>query len=466
MKLTSVLMISALNSGAGKTTIATGLMAALTKRGLNVAGAKVGPDYIDPTFHTLATGNASYNLDTFMTGRAGALISASRAAMGADILVVEGVMGLFDGTRLDTVKSEFELEPIVANPRALTGSTAEIAMLLGAPIVLVIDASGASDSIAASVLGARAVNPSLQIVGVIANRVAGVRHVESIRTTLAEFGIPLFGWLARSSDEFMPSRHLGLIPVQERPAESRNSVRDLVGLIEDGFDIDRLLLYATELNMPQFSPKATDPALYGTKIAIATGRAFTFEYVENRDILRELGAELVDFDPTTDEALPEAVSGLIIGGGYPEVYIDQIAENHHLLESIAAFASSGGVIWAECAGHMVLGASLDGKSLAGVHPGQAEMGRSLTLGYRIASTSSENPMFGPDEVFRAHEYHYSTMQDGGSDLRAVGRTGSSTSGYVSPTIFSTYMHLHLGGSSTAAARFLRAAQNRNVKGSR
>ncbi len=457
-KLTRAIIISALNSGAGKTTISSGIMAAVRKRGISITSAKVGPDYIDPTFHRIATGRPSYNIDTFLTGRSGAIASVGRAAKGADYLIIEGVMGIFDGTALDTTSDRLNPEPQPGNWRFPTGSTAEVAMLLGAPIVLVLDSKGTTESLVASVIGIKNSNPSLLIAGVILNRVASEEHATQIARALTASGIPLLGAIPKESSAEVDSRHLGLIPASEDLSHATKKLESIRSAVQAHLDVEKILMLARRI--PLSVPTETrEVKVNRTRptIAFATGKAFTFFYQENFDLLEEAGAQLVGFDPTTEEALPVETDALIIGGGYPEVYLTEIVQNQKLLSQIASFYLRGGPIWAECAGHMVLGATIEKIKTASVHRGHSTMGKRVTLGYRFVSTQKSNPLFDKGTIFRAHEYHYSKMSDDGNDFECLGRSGKTSSGIAEANLVSSYLHFHLGYDPSSADRFLSRA---------
>ena len=433
-------------------------MAAARERGFSVAAAKVGPDYIDPTFHRIATGRASYNIDTFLTGRNGALASIRRAAKSADYLIIEGVMGIFDGTTLDTTEDILNPYPHPGNWRFATGSTAEIAMMLGAPIVLVLDSRGTTESLVASVIGIKNTNPSLLIAGVILNRTASKEHVTQIARALSASGIPLLGALAKESSAEVDSRHLGLVPASEDLSRATRKLESICAAVQSQVDVDKVIQLArrVSLGVPLEATPFESHKIRPT-IAFATGKAFTFFYQENFDLLQEAGGDLVGFDPTKEESLPNGTDALIIGGGYPEVYLADIVQNRKLLSEIASFHIQGGPIWAECAGHMVLGSSIEQVETASVHQGRSTMGDRVTLGYRFVSTKKTNPLFDSGSVFRAHEYHYSKMDSDGDDFQCLGRGGKASSGIVGPSLISSYLHFHLGYQPNSALRYVASA---------
>jgi cobyrinic acid a,c-diamide synthase len=347
------LVIAGTSSGAGKTTVATGLMAAFAARGLEVAGFKVGPDFIDPSYHALATGRPGRNLDAFLSGPEliGPLFAAGAA--GAGIAIVEGVMGLFDG----------------ASGRGELASTAQVAKLLDAPVVLVVDAAAVGRSVGATVHGFATFDPALRIAGVIANRVGSDRHAEIVAGALDEIGVPLLGVVRRDPGLVTPSRHLGLVPAAERDREARHLVTTL-GQRLTGLDLDaleRLARTAPELHAEAWEPWGeTAPADPPVRVALAGGPAFTFLYQENLELLTVAGAELFAFDPVAGERLPAATDALYLGGGFPEVHAEALAANEPLRREIAAFAAAGRPVLAECGGLLYLCRSLDGKPMCGV----------------------------------------------------------------------------------------------------
>ncbi|MCU1462196.1 MAG: Hydrogenobyrinate a,c-diamide synthase, partial [Acidimicrobiales bacterium] len=315
------LVVAGTHSGVGKTTIATGLMAALRARGQRVASAKVGPDFIDPGYHAMATGRPGRNLDAWICGDDTIAPLASRAGAGCDVLIVEGVMGLFDGAE---------------GGRA---STAHVAQLLDAPIVLVVDASAMSDSVAALVHGFATFDPTLRVAGVVLNRVASDGHEAMLRDALSAMKVPVLGVLRRDDRLTWRDRHLGLVPVVERPDAVRRSVDALARVIAHGCDVDALLALATTappsiVDDPPRARSVVDRA--GVPIAVASGRAFSFMYPDNLELLAQAGADIVPFDPLADPSLPEGVAALVAGGGFPEVYADALAANEPLLADVRA----------------------------------------------------------------------------------------------------------------------------------
>lgn len=446
------LVIGATHSGAGKTTVATGLMAALAARGTAVASAKVGPDFIDPGYHAVATGRPGRNLDAWLAGPERIPELAERAAGGAEVLVVEGVMGLFDGS---------------ADPDTPErGSTAECARLLEAPVVLVVDAGGMSRSVAATVDGFTRFDPRIRIGGVVLNRVGSDGHETLLREALAPLGVPVLGALRRDDAFAWRDRHLGLVPVVEQRDSVAASVARLGAAVERHCDVDALVALAR--SAPRSAPRSvgsgardgasTPPvrtaAARRPRVGIAAGPAFSFVYPDNLEALEAAGAELVPFDPRTDERLPEALDGLYAGGGFPEVFAPELAANRPLLDGVRAAAGAGLVILAECGGLLWLARSLDGWAMAAVVPADAVMTGRLSLGYRRAVALVDCPVAAAGAALRGHEYHYSTTDPPGDGLHLAGRFGQGPAGFASPRLLASYLHLHFGADPAPAQRFV------------
>jgi cobyrinic acid a,c-diamide synthase len=441
IQLGARLVVAGTSSGVGKTTVATGLMAALGHRGLRVAAAKVGPDFIDPGYHALATGRPGRNLDAWICGPGAIGPLAGRAAQGADVLVVEGVMGLFDGS---------------ADPAGPAASTAEVAGLLDAPVVLVVDGASVGASVAAMVHGFATFDPDVAVAGVILNRVGSDGHEALLRDALEPSGIPVVGALRRGDDYAWRDRHLGLVPVVEQPGQVRGSVARLAAAVARDCDLDAVLALARS------APPLTVPDPPGARhqgravVAVAAGPAFSFTYPDNLELLAQAGAELVPFDPLADARLPEGASGLYAGGGFPEVFVGGLAANQPLLDHVRHRVGDGLVTWAECGGLLWLSRSLDGHALAGVVAADGRMTDRLTLGYRRARLRVPSPLGAAGTELRGHEFHYSTVDPAGDGLDWSGRTGQGRAGFAGPTLLASYVHLHLGGDPTVAERFVAA----------
>ncbi|MEF9882190.1 cobyrinate a,c-diamide synthase [Streptomyces sp. P9-A4] len=462
------LVIAAPSSGAGKTTVATGLMAAFAGRGLAVSPHKVGPDYIDPGYHALATGRPGRNLDAYMCGTGLVAPLFAHGARGCDLAVVEGVMGLYDG----------------AADQGELASTAQVSKLLKAPVVLVVDASSQSRSVAALVHGFASWDPEVRIGGVILNKVATDRHEHLLREALGESGVPVLGVLRRAPAVATPSRHLGLVPVAERQAAAVAAVAAQAEQVRAGCDLEALLALAR--SAPELHAEAWDPEVAGRlraggpgvptlprtpsggtpiapaermptpRVAVAGGAAFTFSYAEHTELLRAAGAEVVVFDPLRDEVLPEGTSGLVIGGGFPEVYGAELSANEPLRKAVAALAASGAPIAAECAGLLYLARSLDGKPMCGVLDADARMSSRLTLGYRDAVAVNDSVLAPAGARTRGHEFHRTVIEPGAGALPAWGlrQPERRVEGFVRGGVHASYVHTHWAGFPEAAARFV------------
>jgi cobyrinic acid a,c-diamide synthase len=460
-------VIAGTHSGVGKTTLATGIMAAFTARNLSVASAKVGPDFIDPGYHAIATGRPAHNLDGWICGAGAVAPLAALAGANADLLVVEGVMGLFDGAGW---LPDAEPEPPPGGPGpnpAGNASTADAAMALDAPVILVVDASSMSTSVAALVHGFRTFDPDLRLAGVILNQVGSDHHESLLREALAPLsvhGVPVLGVLHRDDSFRWRDRHLGLVPVVERPNEIRASIDQVARAIDRSVDLDAILLLARDApTMPSKgigalpSTRRMTPPGTTVRIAVAGGKAFSFAYPDNLRRLVESGAELVPFDPLVDTDLPQGIAGLYAGGGFPEVFADALNANRPLLASVRRQVSDGLVTWAECGGMLWLASSLDDRRQCDAIDASGRMGARLTLGYRTAVATVTSPVAAAGTSLRGHEFHYSTIDPPGRALALTGRSGSSTGGFATPTLLASYLHLHLGADPTPAERFVAAS---------
>jgi cobyrinic acid a,c-diamide synthase len=456
-------VVSAPVSGAGKTTVAMGLIAALRSHGLTVSAHKVGPDYIDPGYLGLAAGRPARNLDAWLTSEALIPGLFLHGAVGARISVVEGVMGLFDGVAGGSAGCpDF-------------GSTAHVARLLRAPVLLVIDAAAQSRSVAALVHGFASFDPQVHIGGVVLNRVGSDRHERLLREALAGIGMPVLGVLRREDAVGVPSRHLGLVPVAERSAEATAAVAAAGELIRRSVDLNAVVALAA--GAPRITAGPWDPNLAvgptprgvggrRTRIAVAGGAAFSFSYAEHAELLRAAGAEVVTVDPCRDEALPVGTAGLVLGGGFPEVYSAALSENELLRKDVADLAASGGVVVAECAGLLYLTRSLDRAPMCGVLTAQAAMTRRLTLGYRRAVAATDSVLGPAGQEFRGHEFHrtVTTPSAGRSPawrLSATDVAGGAAEpvaeGHVVGNVHASYLHLHWAGRPRIARRIVAAA---------
>ncbi|RKN04654.1 cobyrinate a,c-diamide synthase [Streptomyces radicis] len=436
-------MVAAPSSGQGKTTVATGLMAALRSAGHEVSGHKVGPDYIDPGYHALATGRPGRNLDPHLVGEERVAPLLLHGAEGADVAVIEGVMGLHDG-RLGT--DGF-------------ASSAHVATVTRTPVVLVMDVAGQSRSVAAVALGMAAYAPEVHVAGVVLNRVGSARNTAEIERSLERAGLPVVGALPRDDRLATPSRHLGLVPVAERDDPAR-LIAHLGERVARHLDLDALLSIARaapDLDAAPWRPGREVVAVgaFGQRrpvVAMAGGRAFTFRYAETEELLTAAGCAVVTFDPLTDTALPPDTRGIYLGGGFPEVYAADLAANRALLHDVRAAVSRGIPTVAECAGLLYLSASLDGAEMAGVLPTEAAMTDRLTLRYPVATAAADSLVTRAGERVTGHEFHRTLTSPMAGATPAWHIDGEAT-GFASPTCHAAYLHVHWAGHPGLAQRF-------------
>jgi cobyrinic acid a,c-diamide synthase len=434
------LVVAGTRSGAGKTTVATGLMAALARRGVAVAAGKVGPDFIDPGYHALATGRPGRNLDPWMSGLESIAPLAARASAGAELLVVEGVMGLFDGAADGT-----------------PSSTAEVAKRLDAPVVLVVDAASMSQSVAALVHGYRTWDPAVRVAGVILNLVGSDNHEHMLRAALDDAGVAVYGALRRNDALQWRSRHLGLQPVAEDPAGVRSSLDRLAATIEASCDLDGLIRLAATAP-PLTTTALPEPRRVGaTRVAVAAGPAFSFCYPDNLEALAVAGAEVVTFDPCADACLPEGTAAVLAGGGFPELFAAELSSNRPMLASLADHCRRGGAVWAECGGLLWLARRLDDWPMAAVIDAEATMGGGRVLGYRSATTTGLCPLGPAGTGLRGHEFHYSSTDPPGDALVMTGRHGVVPGGFAGPSLLASYLHVHLAAAPQLAEAFVATA---------
>ncbi|WP_031086084.1 cobyrinate a,c-diamide synthase [Streptomyces sp. NRRL WC-3549] len=445
------LVVAAPASNSGKTTVATGLMAAFAGRGLAVSPHKVGPDYIDPGYHALATGRPGRNLDAYMCGPELIAPLFGHGAAGCDLAVVEGVMGLYDG----------------ASGQGELASTAQVSKLLRAPVVLVVDASSQSRSVAALVHGFASWDPEVRIGGVILNKVGSDRHEALLREALEETGLPVLGALRRAPQVATPSRHLGLVPVAERQADAVGAVAAMAERVREGCDLDALLALArTAPGLPGavWEPEQRPVAGARPVVAVAGGAAFTFAYAEHAELLRAAGAEVAVFDPLRDEKLPEGTAGLVIGGGFPEVYAPELSANEPLRAAVTELASAGAPVAAECAGLLYLARELDGRPMCGVLDASARMSRRLTLGYRSAVAVSDSVLAEAGTRLRGHEFHRTVLEPGAGAVPAWGlhQPERRVEGFVQRGVHASYVHTHWAAAPGVARRFVDHCRRRAV----
>jgi cobyrinic acid a,c-diamide synthase len=450
-------VVAGVASGVGKTTVAAAIMGALTARGYRVQPFKVGPDYIDPSYHSAVCGVACRNLDSWLLAPEAIRELFHRAMAGKDIAVIEGVMGLYDGATGDDE----------------AGSTAQLAKLLGLPVVLVVDASKSSRSVGAVALGFKAFDVSLNLAGVILNGITGDLHLDLALPSLHLAGVRPLGYLPSRETFTLPERHLGLIPTAEGRVATEY-YQQLAAQAAATLDLDQLLAVAAEASVPESNPHTlfpTAPVAPQTAIAVAMDQAFNFYYPDSLDLLTDWGAEIVPFSLLEDTALPSNVGGVYIGGGFPELFAEPLSQNLGMRNAMRAASERGLPIYAECGGLMYLGAGiedLDGHyyAMAGVLPGRSTMqGTRLTLGYRTVKAVHNNCLLAAGETVRGHEFHFSSMPDAGTDIlpsayEVLDQPGRRE-GFVWQNVLASYIHLHMGSKASLAPRFVSTCTRRH-----
>ena len=450
------LVIAAPGSGHGKTTVATGLMGALMATGLKVAGFKVGPDYIDPGYHTLATGRVGRNLDPFLCGEeqmAPLLLHGAQTPEPADIAIIEGVMGLFDGQ----IGSEG------------FASTAHVANLVQAPVIMVIDISHTSRTAAAIMHGLNTFDPDVRLSGVIINKSGSERHALEIVQSIEAIGLEVLGILPRDAGIEIPSRHLGLVPAAERE-EAAEAVAQLARRISDHVSLESIITIARSaptLEVKPWSPADQVRPLSDARpvVAIAAGRAFTFRYAETDELLRAAGCEPVVFDPTSDNRLPDGTAGLYLGGGFPEVHAAELAANEGLRRDIRAAVDAGMPTVAECAGLLYLCRRVDGQPMIGAIEADAIMTERLMLRYRTMIADHDQLLAQAGTRVTGHEFHRTAVERCTVhaaawmlDAEPVGFSGDPA-GIGRETLHASYLHVHWAGHPKLAQRFADAVHD-------
>jgi cobyrinic acid a,c-diamide synthase len=451
-------VIAAPATGQGKTTVATGLMAALTRAGLGVSGHKVGPDYIDPGYHALACGRPGRNLDPHLVGEERVVPLLLHGAAGADVAVIEGVMGLFDGK---------------VGGRGFA-STAHVATLTRSPVVLVVDISRSSRSIGAVVHGMSTWDSEVRVAGVILNQAGSPRHAREVADSIE---LPVLGTIGRDPDLAVPSRHLGLVPAAERD-EARRSLDSLADRIAELVDLEAVLNLAR--SAPELEAEPWDPvaAMGGFEarfartstteissttgkpvVAMAGGRAFTFRYAETEELLRAAGCAVVGFDPMVDPRLPDGTAGIYLGGGFPEVHARELTGNVVLRRELAAAIADGVPTVAECAGLLYLCSSLDSSPMVGAIAAEAAMTERLTLRYPTMTAATDNLLTRAGETVTAHEFHR-TQVSPSRNGRAAWTVDGQDVGFASETLHASYLHTHWAGHPQLAQRFAEAVHAR------
>ena len=445
-------VIAAPASGSGKTTVATGLIGALRCAGHTVAPFKVGPDFIDPGYHSLAAGRPGRNLDPVLVGEALIGPLYAHGASGADIAVVEGVMGLFDG----------RIGPTATTPAA--GSTAHVAGLLGAPVVLVVDARGQSQSIAALLHGFSTYDTATRVAGVILNRVGSSRHEQVLRQACEQAGVPVLGAIPRVAELELPTRYLGLVTAVEYGQRARLAVDAMTALVARHVDLSAIAALAGgRVTPPPWDPAAAVGETPGgrARVALAAGKAFSFGYAEHAELLRAAGAEVVEFDPLVD-VLPDSTDAVLLPGGFPEQFTAELSANELVRRQINELAAAGSPIHAECAGLIYLVSELDGHPMCGVLAGQAHFTSHLALAYRDAVAVADSSLYTAGQRAVVHEFHRTTVtftddyqpawmyraQD------ADRQGGPVRDGVVHSGVHASYLHTHPAAAPEAVARFV------------
>ncbi len=449
------ILVAGTASGVGKTTVSLAISAALRRRGLAVQPFKGGPDFLDTGHHTRISGRTSRNLDTWMLSAEANCDVLRNASLDADFLIVEGMMGLFDGK--DGVTE--------------AGSSAEIAKLLRLPVVLVLDAGKTARSIAAVVLGFEMFDPDLPLAGIVLNRVAGERHFGMLKAAIqSACKTPILGWLPREPAIAIPERHLGLQTAEE--GESGQALEQhidaLAGIAEKQLDLEHLLDLQCGLDLGSKAFPICSRAAEQVRIGVARDRAFSFYYEDNLDLLKHHGAQLVPFSPMHDATLPGDLDALYLAGGYPELYAAEISRNSSMLSEISSFAASGRPVYAECGGMIYLSRQLTTSNgitypMAGVLPFEIEMTpRLVDFGY-VTVTLTEDCLLGKvGTVIRGHSFHYSRIANEAAmttnyrvQYSLSGRTEQE--GYRVGNVLASYVHLHFRAEPAIARHFINAA---------
>jgi len=455
------LLIAGTASGVGKTTVTLAILAAMRRRGLIVQPFKGGPDFLDTGHHTRIAGRTARNLDTWMLSVEANKDVLRQSSQSADGVVVEGMMGLFDG-KGDATE---------------TGSSAEIAKLLQLPVVLVLDASKSARSIAAVILGFELFDPALPLAGVILNRVAGERHFKMLETAiLASCRTPILGWLPREPAISIPERHLGLCTAEESDdCGATNKQIDALSVIaEKHLALDRLLTLECGLSFEPAVVRWPQAGTASVRIGVAHDRAFSFYYEDNLDLLRQHGADIVPFSPLLDTSLPADLDALYLGGGYPELYAQQLSANVTMHTSIRDFVTSRRPVYAECGGMIYLSQQLvtaDGKThtMAGVLPFDMEMtGKLVQFGYVAVELTQDCLLGARGTVVRGHSFHYSRIANEPT-IATNYRVQYSLSGqqedegYSLGNVLASYIHLHFRAAPTIAQHFVETARGMRTR---
>jgi cobyrinic acid a,c-diamide synthase len=441
-------MIAAPASGSGKTTVATGLIGALRKTGHAVAPFKVGPDFIDPGYHALAAGRVGRNLDPVLVGEQLIGPLYAHGAAGADIAVIEGVMGLFDG----------RIDPGGRIPAS--GSSAHVAAMLGVPVILVVDARGQSHSIAALLQGFSTFDAATHIAGVVLNRVGSPRHEQVLRQACEQAGVPVLGAIPRRDELEVPSRYLGLVTAVEFDRRARDAVEAMTTLIARHVDLGAVVgLAQSPAISPAWDPSAiaAEPVTGQVTVALAGGKAFSFGYPEHAELVRACGAEVREFDPLVDP-LPDGTDAVLLPGGFPEQFAAELSGNDVARRQINALAAAGAPIHAECAGLLYLVSELDGHPMCGALAGSARFTEHLTLGYRDAVAVTDSPLYRAGQRAIGHEFHRTAVTFADTYQPAWMYRGQHADpvrdGAVHGGVHASYLHTHPAATPDAVARFV------------
>ncbi|WP_371328121.1 cobyrinate a,c-diamide synthase [Mycobacterium sp. 1423905.2] len=446
--MTSVpgVVVAAPASGSGKTTIATGLIGALRQAGHTVAPFKVGPDFIDPGYHGLAAGRPGRNLDPNLVGEEMIGPLYGHGAQGADLAIIEGVMGLFDG----------RIEPVASAPAR--GSSAHVAALLGVPVVLVVDARGQSQSIAALLHGFSTFDAATRIAGVILNRVGSARHEQVLRQACEQAGVPVLGAIPRVAEMEVPSRYLGLVTAVEYGRRAREAVDAMTALIATHVDLAAVVaVAASRVADAPWDPAAAVAQVTGRQVtvALAAGRAFSFGYPEHAELLTAAGAEVIPFDPLTD-SLPDGTDAVVLPGGFPEQWAAELSANETVRRQINDLAAAGAPVHAECAGLIYLVEELDGHPMCGVVRGSARFTSQLKLAYRDAVAVADSALYALGQRVVGHEFHRTAVTFTGDYQPAwVYRDQAAIQdGVVRDGVHAAYLHTHPVATPEAVGRFV------------
>lgn len=443
-------VIAATQSSSGKTTVVTGILRALKNKGMKVQPFKVGPDYIDPSYHGMAAGRAGHNLDTWLVDESRINDLFASEAENADIAIIEGVMGLYDGGKNGI------------------SSTAQLAKKLQAPVILVINVQSMGDSAAAIALGFKLYDEEVNLAGVILNRLGSPTHKMLIEEAMARINVPVFGAVYRDDSVHMPERHLGLTPAQENNA--KEIIEIISAKIAKEVYLDEIIKLACAAPPLEVQENKQSNAAKDIVIAVAKDKAFSFYYPASLKQLSDCGAKIEFFSPLEDETIPSNASALIFGGGFPEIFADKLAANKSMLTSIRRANENKMPIYAECGGYMYLMQGIfdfdsNFHAMAGIIPATAKMNKKLqTVGYVKAKNLHDNILGEKDCVYHGHEFHFSTQSEEAQDFPwafefvKMRNNAEYKAGYAKDNILGSYLHLHFLGSKKAADCLLEKAR--------